>query len=230
MKNLNRICMTAQLTNLSLELLKHLSDPKNLSASSHLNNPTHFKKLISNHFKFKTKLILFVPRKSLTCYKPNFFRHIYDFSVGWIVTFDLQWRVRHYLKRLPWPNLKRNKITNIKTRLNVLTNVNTTFLNGDLEASIYMMQPDGFIAKSQEHLVCKLHKSIYRLKQASHSWNRHFDQAVKTLDFKQNEDEPYVYKKMQGSMVVFLVLYINDILLIRNDVRLFSSIKIWLSS
>ena len=42
--------------------------------------------------------------------------------------------------------------------------VKTVFLNSDLEDSIYMMQPGEFIAKGQEHLVCKLHKSIYGLK------------------------------------------------------------------
>ena len=58
------------------------------------------------------------------------------------------------------------------------------------------MQPNRFIAKGWEYLVYKLHKSIYGLKQASLSWNRHFDPAIKTLDFNQNEDEPCVYKKM----------------------------------
>ena len=42
--------------------------------------------------------------------------------------------------------------------------VKITLLNDDLEKNIYMMQPDEFIAKGQEHFVCKLHKSIYRLK------------------------------------------------------------------
>ena len=37
--------------------------------------------------------------------------------------------------------------------------------------------------------MCKFHNG---LKQASHSWNRHFDQAIKTFDFDQNEDEPCV--------------------------------------
>ena len=34
--------------------------------------------------------------------------------------------------------------------------VKTTFLNGYLEKSIYMMQPKGFLVKGQEQKVCKL--------------------------------------------------------------------------
>ena len=47
--------------------------------------------------------------------------------------------------------------------------VKTIFINGNLEAKIYMLQPGGFIAKYQEHIVCKLKRSIYGLKQASRS-------------------------------------------------------------
>ena len=43
-------------------------------------------------------------------------------------------------------------------------NVNTAFLNGILEEIIYMVQPEGFIAKGQEKKVCKLQKSIYGFK------------------------------------------------------------------
>ncbi|WJZ89354.1 hypothetical protein VitviT2T_008577 [Vitis vinifera] len=93
-----------------------------------------------------------------------------------------------------------------------------------------MMQPDGFVAKHQEHMVCKLHKSIYGLKQASRSWNKRFDQAIKAFYFDQNEDEPYVYKNVQESMAVFMILYVDDILLIGNDVRLLSLVKIWFST
>ena len=42
--------------------------------------------------------------------------------------------------------------------------VKTAFLNGYLEENIYMKQPYGFIVESQEHMVFKLHKSIYGLK------------------------------------------------------------------
>ena len=42
--------------------------------------------------------------------------------------------------------------------------VKIVFLNGGLDETIYMVQPQGFIAKGQEKKVCKLQKSIYGLK------------------------------------------------------------------
>ena len=97
--------------------------------------------------------------------------------------------------------------------------VKTAFLNDNLEEEIYMMQLEGFIAKKQEHMVCKLKRSIYGLKQASRSWNIRFDRAIKSFGFEQNLDKPCVYKRHQDKVVTFLVLYVDDILLIGNDVR-----------
>ena len=104
--------------------------------------------------------------------------------------------------------------------------VKTAFLNGYLDESIYMEQPDGFKVAGQEGKVCKLLKSIYGLKQASRSWNIRFDQVIKTYGFSQNVDEPCVYKHIKNGKVVFLLLYVDDILLIGNDVGALSSIKL----
>ena len=71
------------------------------------------------------------------------------------------------------------------------------FLNGNLEEEIYMIQLEGFIAKNQEHMVCKLKRSIHGLKQASRSWNIKFDQAIELFGFEQNLDEPCVYERHQ---------------------------------
>ena len=106
--------------------------------------------------------------------------------------------------------------------------VKTTFLNGDLTEEVYMTQPEGFISGNGSKL-CKLQRSIYGLKQVYRSWNIRFDQTIKEFGFSQNLDELYVYKKKSGSAIVFLVLYVDDILLIGNDVLVLQSVKIWLS-
>ncbi|RVW98285.1 Retrovirus-related Pol polyprotein from transposon TNT 1-94 [Vitis vinifera] len=107
--------------------------------------------------------------------------------------------------------------------------VKTAFLNGSLDECIYMKQPEGFITNGQEHLLCKLNRSIYGLKQASRSWNTCFDQTIKTFGFDQCHDESCVYKKWNGKKVVFLVLYVDDILLIGNCIGMLTSVKDWLS-
>ena len=66
--------------------------------------------------------------------------------------------------------------------------------------------------------------------QASRSRNIRFDQAIKSFDFEQNLDEPCVYKRHRDKVVMFLVFYVDDILLIGNDVGVMSSVKFWLSS
>ena len=60
--------------------------------------------------------------------------------------------------------------------------------------------------------------------------NIKFDQSVKTFGFIQCSDEPCVYKRCNRHVVVFLILYVDDILIIRNDVGTLSSVKAWLST
>ena len=87
-----------------------------------------------------------------------------------------------------------------------------------------MEQPKGFESEESSK-VCKLHRSINGLKQDSRSWNHRFDEAIRSYGFIKNEDEPCVYKKVSGSQLTFLVLYVDDILLIGNDVGMLTSVK-----
>src|SRR3954463_754866 len=109
-------------------------------------------------------------------------------------------------------------------------NVKTAFLNGKLLEDVYMTQPEGFVNPEDASKVCKLQRSIYGLKQASRSWNLRFDDAIKEFGFIKNEDEPCINKKVSGSKIVFLVLYVDDILLIGNDIPILQSVKIWLGN
>ena len=101
----------------------------------------------------------------------------------------------------------------------------TAFINGNLLEDVYMTQPEGFVDPKYPNRVCKLHRSIYGLKQASRSCNLCFDEAVKEFGFMKNEDEPCLYKKVSRSAIVFLVLYVDDILLIGNDIPTLQSVK-----
>ncbi|GJY74017.1 retrovirus-related pol polyprotein from transposon TNT 1-94 [Tanacetum coccineum] len=70
--------------------------------------------------------------------------------------------------------------------------------------------------------------SIYGLDQASRSWNKIFDEEIKKYGFTQNHDEPCVYMRASGSIVVFLILYVNDILLMGNNIPMLQDVKSWL--
>ncbi|KAL0400369.1 UNVERIFIED_CONTAM: Retrovirus-related Pol polyprotein from transposon TNT 1-94 [Sesamum radiatum] len=107
--------------------------------------------------------------------------------------------------------------------------VKTAFLNDFVEEEIFMDQPEGFTAVVEEHKVY-LQRSIYGLKQASQSWNTHFDEVIRGYDFIKNDCDPCIYKKISGSSVAYLVLYVDDILLIGNDVKMLRDIKAWLST
>ncbi|KAJ9544601.1 hypothetical protein OSB04_024308 [Centaurea solstitialis] len=107
--------------------------------------------------------------------------------------------------------------------------VKTAFLNGKLTEDVYMEQPEGFEDPKNPNKVCKLLKSFYGLKQASRSWNLHFDERIKEFGFAKSEFEPCVYTKFSGSIVTFLVSYVDDILLIGNNVPTLQSVKSWLS-
>ena len=76
------------------------------------------------------------------------------------------------------------KLNSIRTLLSIVAiqnleleqmDVDTTFLNGDLEEEIYMLQPQGYEAKGKEKMVCRLQKILYGLKQASRQWYLKFE-------------------------------------------------------
>ena len=60
--------------------------------------------------------------------------------------------------------------------------IKNVFLHGDLEEDIYMEQPPGFVAQGESGLVCKLHWSLYGLKQSPRAWFGKFSHVISFLD------------------------------------------------
>ena len=108
--------------------------------------------------------------------------------------------------------------------------VKTDFLNGELEEEVYMKQPEGFSSSQGEHLVCKLKKSIYELKQASRQWYLKFHDVISSFGFEKSIMDQCIYQKVSGSKICFLILYVDDILLAINDKGLMHEVKQFLSN
>ncbi|EOY21344.1 Cysteine-rich RLK (RECEPTOR-like protein kinase) 8, putative [Theobroma cacao] len=105
----------------------------------------------------------------------------------------------------------------------------TTFLNGNLDKEDYMVQFEGFQESSSENLVCRLKKSLYGLKQAYRQWYLKFDEIVTSMGSEENKVDKCIYLKISDSKFIFLMLYVDDILLSSNDVGLLHETKKLLS-
>ncbi|KAL6322423.1 hypothetical protein AAG906_008078 [Vitis piasezkii] len=107
--------------------------------------------------------------------------------------------------------------------------VKTAFLNSDLHEDVYMDQLEGFQDKGKAHMVCKLKKSIYGLKQASRQWYLKFHEILITFGFKENLVDQCIYLKITGSKICVIVLYVDDMLLASNNMGMILETKQFLS-
>ena len=107
--------------------------------------------------------------------------------------------------------------------------VTTAFLNGKLEEEVYMQQPNGFVCQGKEERVCKLKKSIYGMKQSPRCWNLTLDTYIynylKKLKFVQTASDPCIYYQKAGGDVMYIGVYVDDIILAGRTVKQLEEIK-----
>jgi hypothetical protein len=94
--------------------------------------------------------------------------------------------------------------------------VKITFFNGDLQEEIYMEQLEGFTQEG-EHLVCKLHKSLYKLKQSPRAWNQKLNVFLKNIEFVRSDADFNVYIAQVRDVKFFIVVYVDDLILVCNN-------------
>ena len=73
--------------------------------------------------------------------------------------------------------------------------VKSTFLNGELAETVFVRQPQGFAIKGAEHRVLRLHKALYRLRQAPRAWNAKLDATLGELGFTRCATEHALYTR-----------------------------------
>lgn len=102
--------------------------------------------------------------------------------------------------------------------------IKTAFLHGDLKKEIYMEQLEGFEVKGKKHLVYKLNKSLYGLKQALRLWYKKFDSFMMDHGCKRTTSDHSVFTKYfpDGDFII-LLLYIDDMLIVGQDIARLTS-------
>lgn len=108
--------------------------------------------------------------------------------------------------------------------------VKTTFLHGDLEEEIYMSQPEHYIVKGKESLVCRLKKSLYGLKQSPRMWYLKFDAFVLSIGFVRLKLDHCVYFRVENDHLLIVALYVDDMLLFGKGKGMISDFKSQLSA
>ncbi|GKB09414.1 retrovirus-related pol polyprotein from transposon TNT 1-94 [Tanacetum coccineum] len=93
-------------------------------------------------------------------------------------------------------------------------NMKFAFLNNELEEEVYSEQPLGFMKAGKETQVHKQNKALHGLKQA---WNTRIDLYLKKNKCLQCPYEHALYVKKDGKKLLFVALYVDDIIFMGND-------------
>ena len=108
--------------------------------------------------------------------------------------------------------------------------VKNAFLHGDLKESVYMVQPPGFEDQTRPDYVWKLKKAIYGLKQAPRAWFDKFSNFLLEFGFQCSFPDPSLFIYHQGTGVLYLLLYVDDMILTGNNEALLRTLIEKLSS
>ncbi|KAJ9566253.1 LOW QUALITY PROTEIN: hypothetical protein OSB04_002219 [Centaurea solstitialis] len=108
--------------------------------------------------------------------------------------------------------------------------VKNSFLHGDLTETIYMHQPPGYIDSAFPDHVCRLRKALYGLKQAPCAWYHQFAVYLSFLGFLRSKTGTSLFMYHRGSDTIYLLLYVDDIILTASSPTLISMVICQLSS
>jgi hypothetical protein len=131
------------------------------------------------------------------------------------------------------------KLTSIRVLLSLATTfdleikqmiVKTTFLHGHLKEEIYMKPLEGFVVKGKKNLVCKLKISLYGLKKSPRMWYQKSETYILSFRFVRSKAKHCICSKEEGGCFIYVALYVDDMLLVENNMDAIKEVKKQLSS
>lgn len=104
----------------------------------------------------------------------------------------------------------------------------TAFLYGHLEKPVFMTAPEG--VDVPDGMVLKLKRSLYGLKQSPKCWNNRFHEFVVGLGFRRSEADYCLYVRIDSRGTVYLLLYVDDLMICGDNEVVLQELKEKLSS
>ncbi|CAM8983244.1 unnamed protein product [Rhodiola kirilowii] len=109
--------------------------------------------------------------------------------------------------------------------------VNNAFLHGSLTEEVYMTLPPGFYKTDKaKKRVCKLHKSLYGLKQASRQWFSKFSEALVSYGFESSLNDYSLFTLTTQQGYIALSVYVDDIIITGTSQALIDQVKWFIDS
>ena len=105
--------------------------------------------------------------------------------------------------------------------------VETAFLNGKINSEVYVNQPKGY--EDGTNRVFKLMKALYGLRESPRDWYECFDEYMMKLGFRKSNVELCLYIQGKDGNSIYLLIYVDDLLICGKDKRKIQSIKKLLS-
>lgn len=103
--------------------------------------------------------------------------------------------------------------------------VKMAFLNGDLNETVYVSQPEGFEKKGEENRVYRLHKALYGLRQAPRAWNVKLNRVFKEMGLKRCVKELSVYLKGDKGDYLIVAIYVDDLFVTGTSLKVINQFK-----
>ncbi|KAH9648352.1 hypothetical protein KPL70_025549 [Citrus sinensis] len=109
--------------------------------------------------------------------------------------------------------------------------VKTAFLHGRLHEEILMTQPEGYVDFEKPNHVCLLKRSLYGLKQSPRQWYLRFDEFMLSHGYLRCSFDCCVYYKLiSTNLYIYLLLYVDDMLVAYKSREEIEALKNLLSS
>ena len=110
--------------------------------------------------------------------------------------------------------------------------VSTAFLNGEIDAEVYMKIPDGLSVEGDpgpgedpKRWVVRLLKGLYGIKQGPRIWALRLHSVLTSIGFERTDCDHSVYVYRRDNVHIMLPIHVDDLLLASNSIDALRSVK-----